>query len=205
MTARRHGGGGPTSRAPHAHRRPLCELQIFEAGARELERSGLRPSSCEATRARAATTRASGTLSSTCAPRSGARPGASNAMRSSCCRGVAARTQRPPQNRGRDGYYGLAVEESFKVINETAKERNRLRDDGAGLMRSAFGLKNPVLVFNALETESEVNEQLGYMEILAGCMTGIRKPAPTASSSARNAPHSPFAITRRETECTPRR
>jgi uncharacterized protein (TIGR02391 family) len=86
------------------------------------------------------------------------------------------RIRRTARRLYRDGYYALAVEESFKLINEAVKERSSLRDDGAGLMRSAFGPKNPVLALNDLRTESEVNEQLGYMDILAGCMTGIRNP-----------------------------
>lgn len=37
-------------------------------------------------------------------------------------------------------------------------------------------MKNPVLALNDLRTESDENEQQGYMDIFAGCMTGIRNP-----------------------------
>lgn len=48
--------------------------------------------------------------------------------------------------------------------------------DGAGLMRSAFSAHSPVLFLNAFQSQSERDEQLGYMEIFAGSMTGIRNP-----------------------------
>jgi uncharacterized protein (TIGR02391 family) len=75
-----------------------------------------------------------------------------------------------------DGHYALAVEEAFKCLNNVVKARSRLTTDGADLMRNAFTPKSPVLRLNALKTESQRNHQLGYMEILAGCMTGIRNP-----------------------------
>jgi hypothetical protein len=43
-------------------------------------------------------------------------------------------------------------------------------------MQKAFSEKSPVLQINELRTDSQRSEQLGYMEILAGCMLGIRNP-----------------------------
>ena len=43
-------------------------------------------------------------------------------------------------------------------------------------MRTAFSANSPVLRLNAFESESEKNEQQGYMDIFAGSMTGIRNP-----------------------------
>ena len=75
-----------------------------------------------------------------------------------------------------DGHYARAVEEAYKCINNTVKAKSGLSADGQDLMNQAFTIKNPVLKLNALKTESERNEQLGYMLSLSGCMTGIRNP-----------------------------
>jgi uncharacterized protein (TIGR02391 family) len=75
-----------------------------------------------------------------------------------------------------DGHYARAVEEAYKCINNTVKAKSGLSADGQDLMNQAFSIKNPVLRLNALKTESERNEQLGYMHSLGGCMTGIRNP-----------------------------
>jgi uncharacterized protein (TIGR02391 family) len=75
-----------------------------------------------------------------------------------------------------DGHYARAVEEAYKCINNTVKAKSGLSADGQDLMNQAFSIKNPVLKLNALETESQRDEQLGYMLSLGGCMTGIRNP-----------------------------
>ena len=75
-----------------------------------------------------------------------------------------------------DGYYSRAVEEAFKCLNNAVKEKSRLRRDGADLMRNAFSAKSPVLKLNEFLSDSEQNEQQGYMDIFAGTMTGIRNP-----------------------------
>lgn len=75
-----------------------------------------------------------------------------------------------------DGHYALAVEEAYKCVNNAVKSRSGYSADGAGLMKTAFSPKKPILKLNALKTESQQNQQLGYMEIFAGCMTGIRNP-----------------------------
>lgn len=75
-----------------------------------------------------------------------------------------------------DGHYSLAVEEAFKCVNNTVKDRSGLQADGASLMRAAFSPKTPYLRLSELRTQSQSDQQLGYMDILAGCMTGIRNP-----------------------------
>lgn len=75
-----------------------------------------------------------------------------------------------------DGHYARAVEEAYKCVNNTVKARSGLSADGQDLMNQAFSIKNPILRLNSLKTESERNEQLGYMFSLGGCMTGIRNP-----------------------------
>ena len=75
-----------------------------------------------------------------------------------------------------DGHYARAVEEAYKCLNNTVQVKAGLSLDGADLMQQVFSEKNPVLKFNDLRTESQRNEQVGYMMILAGCMRGIRNP-----------------------------
>ena len=43
-------------------------------------------------------------------------------------------------------------------------------------MKRTFSANSPILRLNAGVTQSEQDEQLGYMEIFAGVMTGIRNP-----------------------------
>jgi uncharacterized protein (TIGR02391 family) len=78
------------------------------------------------------------------------------------------------------GFFGDAVEASFKEVNDAVKRIVRDTDgrelDGAGLMTTAFSPQNPVIRLSALITETDRNIQQGYMQIMAGSMTGIRNP-----------------------------
>jgi len=76
----------------------------------------------------------------------------------------------------REGHYALAVEEAYKLLNNAVKARSGSQADGSSLMKNTFSLNNPRLRLNKLKTESQRNQQLGYMEIMSGCMTGIRNP-----------------------------
>lgn len=76
-----------------------------------------------------------------------------------------------------DGHHARAVEEAFKYLNNLVKARSGLAGlDGSVLMKTALSAKNPTLKLNAGISQSEHDEQLGYMEIMAGSMTGIRNP-----------------------------
>lgn len=77
----------------------------------------------------------------------------------------------------RDGHYARAVEEAFKCLNNSVKNKSGLSSkDGADLMRRAFSTNKPVLTLNDCTSMSEQDEQRGYMEIYAGSMIGIRNP-----------------------------
>ena len=84
------------------------------------------------------------------------------------------------QPRFEAGFFGDAVEASFKEVNDTVKriyrESEHREADGAGLMTSAFSPGNPVIRLTPLETATDKNIQQGYMQIFAGAMTGIRNP-----------------------------
>ncbi len=76
--------------------------------------------------------------------------------------------------------YGDAVESCFKEINSAVKhlylDATGRESDGAGLMNSAFSPNDPVIRLTDMTTQSERDEQQGYMQIYAGAMTGIRNP-----------------------------
>ena len=76
-----------------------------------------------------------------------------------------------------DEHYARSVEEAYKCLNNYVKSKSGLKNlDGAKLMRSVFSPNNPKLKLNRLSSASQNNEQLGYMDIFAGSMTGIRNP-----------------------------
>ena len=84
------------------------------------------------------------------------------------------------QPRFEAGFLGDAVEASFKEVNDSIKrlfvESEGREADGAGLMNTAFSPNNPIIRLANLDSETGRNIQQGYMQILAGAMTGIRNP-----------------------------
>lgn len=75
-----------------------------------------------------------------------------------------------------DGHHARAVEEAYKYLDNLVKRTSGINETGAKLMQTAFSTSNPVLMLNAGSSTSEVDEQKGYLQIFAGCMTGIRNP-----------------------------
>ena len=76
-----------------------------------------------------------------------------------------------------DGHYAVAVEKAFIYVNNMVSEKSGHVDkDGADLMRAVFSPKSSVLRLNRLESQSDRNEQQGYMHIFEGVMIGIRNP-----------------------------
>lgn len=79
-----------------------------------------------------------------------------------------------------DGYFADAVEAAFKEVNSRVKniykERTSIEKDGAKLMQAAFSAQNPIVKLDDTSTETGMNVQLGYMEMFAGAMKGIRNP-----------------------------
>lgn len=76
-----------------------------------------------------------------------------------------------------DGHHARAVEEAYKLLDNSVKTMSGLSNlTGANLMNTAFSANDPVLFFNGNISVSEKDEQKGYMQILSGCMTGIRNP-----------------------------
>jgi uncharacterized protein (TIGR02391 family) len=78
------------------------------------------------------------------------------------------------------GHYADAVEAAFKEVNDIVRkivrERTGKEFDGADLMNRAFSMDNPVIILDDLGAMTGRNIQVGYMQIFAGSMTGIRNP-----------------------------
>lgn len=75
-----------------------------------------------------------------------------------------------------DGHHARAVEEGFKCLNNIIKRIAKTFLDGSTMMKSVFSVKSPIIRLNSGTSQSDMDEQLGYMEIYSGCMTGIRNP-----------------------------
>lgn len=79
----------------------------------------------------------------------------------------------------RDGHHARAVEEAFKYLDNIVKRTAQIKENkltGAPLMNRTFSASAPILKLNAGISQSEQDEQSGYMQILAGSMIGIRNP-----------------------------
>ncbi len=75
-----------------------------------------------------------------------------------------------------DGYHTEAVFAAFKKVNNMVKKKSGVNKDGKDLMLTVFSVKSPILKVNKMKTDSEKDEQEGYMHIFAGSMHGIRNP-----------------------------
>ena len=74
------------------------------------------------------------------------------------------------------GLYADAVEWALKVVAEKVRARTGLEFDGSELMQRAFAPKRPLLVFDDPMPQTREAMQVGYLQIFAGTMTGIRNP-----------------------------
>ena len=79
----------------------------------------------------------------------------------------------------KDGHHARSIEEAFKYIDNLVKKTAKPEDmslTGAKLMGRVFNPTSTLLKINSGSTQSEIDEQNGYMQILSGCMIGIRNP-----------------------------
>ncbi|MBU4300518.1 TIGR02391 family protein [archaeon] len=76
-----------------------------------------------------------------------------------------------------DKHYAQAIFEAFKKINNLVKEKSCRKDlDGKSLMLTAFSVNSPLLKMNGLVSQSDKDEQEGFMHLYAGAIMGIRNP-----------------------------
>lgn len=77
----------------------------------------------------------------------------------------------------RNGYYPQAVFEASKALINLVKERSGTHDlDGTKLMTTVFSKSNPILAFNDLNDQSDLDEQEGMMHLFMGAVLGVRNP-----------------------------
>lgn len=77
----------------------------------------------------------------------------------------------------RDGHYRNAVLDAAVALVHIVKEKSRRHDlDGADLMRKVFSKNNPILAFNDLKDQSELDEQEGLMHLFEGAVLALRNP-----------------------------
>ena len=85
--------------------------------------------------------------------------------------------ERAAGNLFRDGHYANAIEDAVKALNALVRLNSGIDDkDGTGLMEYVFNAKNPILKFNNLADQSEIDEQKGFMMMFSGAVAGLRNP-----------------------------
>jgi uncharacterized protein (TIGR02391 family) len=76
-----------------------------------------------------------------------------------------------------DGYFPHSILEAYKAINNLVKKKSGRQDlDGQELMSTVFSYKNPIIKLNEFQSQSDIDEQMGFMFLYMGAMTGIRNP-----------------------------
>jgi len=76
----------------------------------------------------------------------------------------------------KDGHYRDAIYRAFVEVNNFVKRKANSQLDGKRLMSTVFSLDNPVIKLNSLQTQSDRDEQEGFMFLFMGAMEGIRNP-----------------------------
>jgi uncharacterized protein (TIGR02391 family) len=76
----------------------------------------------------------------------------------------------------KNGHYANAIEDAVKALNALVRLRSGKDGDGTSLMQFVFSPKNPILRFNDLRDDSDINEQTGFMMMFSGAVAGLRNP-----------------------------
>ena len=76
----------------------------------------------------------------------------------------------------KDGHYRDAIYRAFVEVNNFVKRRAKSQLDGRKLMSTVFSPDNPIIKLNPLETQTDKDEQEGFMYLFMGAMQGIRNP-----------------------------
>ena len=75
-----------------------------------------------------------------------------------------------------DEHYRDAIYRAFVEVNNFVKRKAKSQLDGRNLMSTVFRLENPIIKLNPLITQSDKDEQEGFMFLFMGAMEGIRNP-----------------------------
>jgi uncharacterized protein (TIGR02391 family) len=77
----------------------------------------------------------------------------------------------------RDSHYRNAILDAALALMNLVKEKSRRHGlDGVALMRTVFSKNAPVLAFNDLADQSDLDEQEGLMHLFEGAMLAFRNP-----------------------------
>lgn len=75
------------------------------------------------------------------------------------------------------GLYAEAILNAYKEVIVRVRQISGLHElDGTSLMEQAFSLQNPKIKLNNLQTQSDRDEQVGFLSIFKGVALGIRNP-----------------------------
>lgn len=75
------------------------------------------------------------------------------------------------------GHHSLAVQEAFKAVEKFVQSRASAHSQsGTALMETVFSANRPRLYWSERLSQSQKDEQRGYMHLYAGSMLGIRNP-----------------------------
>jgi uncharacterized protein (TIGR02391 family) len=75
-----------------------------------------------------------------------------------------------------DGHYRDAVYRAFVEVVNFVKRKAKSQLDGKKLMSTIFSPDNPKIRLNPLETQTDRDEQEGFMYLFMGAVQGIRNP-----------------------------
>jgi uncharacterized protein (TIGR02391 family) len=97
----------------------------------------------------------------------------------------------------KEGNYNQAVSEAFMAIIDIVKEKagypkgsDGKELDGTALMEHVFSPKNPVLKFNEMKDRTEIDEQMGLMELFKGAVLAVRNVFHHKSRNVQENPYS---------------
>lgn len=92
-----------------------------------------------------------------------------------------------------DENYFHAVLEAAKSVADKLRSRTGSNEDGGKLVDQALGGKNPILIINDFQTESEKSEQSGFANLIKGSFGMFRNPT-------AHAPRISWAVNRVDAE-----
>lgn len=72
--------------------------------------------------------------------------------------------------------YRNAILDAMQYLSDLLREKSGLDSDGAKLVGDALGTSNPKIKINKYQTQSEIDEHKGILQILTGLYMGIRNP-----------------------------
>jgi len=72
--------------------------------------------------------------------------------------------------------YFHAVLEASKSIYSRIRDLSHINEDGNKLVDIAFSTKSPILKINPLKTQSDISEQVGFMNLIKGVTSMFRNP-----------------------------